>query len=130
VTAFLSPTVLVRHLTGDPPEMARRATAILASADELLVPDPVIAEVVRILESFYEVPPVEVAALVRSIVTYPSIRTLSPAVLLRALEVYEAGRTDFIEAYLAAAAEAADVPRVASFDRDLDRVSTITRVES
>jgi predicted nucleic acid-binding protein len=130
VTAFLSATVLIRHLTGDPPEMARRATALLASADELLLPDPVVAEVVRILESFYEVPRPEVARLLRSVVTYPDIRCMDQALLLRALEIYEVNRVHFTEAYLAASAEAAGVGRVASFDRDLDRVPTIQRVEA
>jgi len=130
VSAFLSATVLVRHLTGDPPEMARRATALLASADELLLPDPVVAEVVRILEHFYESPRPEVARLVRSVVTYPPVRCMDTTLLLRALEIYEVNRVDFTEAYLAASAEAAGVGRVASFDRDLDRVPTIRRVEA
>jgi len=130
MTAFVSATVLVRHLTGDPPEMARRATALLASADELLLPDPVVAEVVRILESFYEVPPQEVAALLRSVVTYPAIWCMDQPLLLRALEIYETARVDFAEAHLAASAEAAGVNRIASFDRDLDRVPTIRRIEA
>lgn len=130
MTAFLSATVLIRHLTGDPPEMARRATALLASADELLLPDPVAAEAARILESFYEVSRPEVARLMRSAVTYPPIRCVDQALLLRALEIYETARVDFTEAYLAASAEAAGVNRVASFDRDLDRIPTIERLEA
>jgi predicted nucleic acid-binding protein len=31
--------VLVRHLTGDPPKLARQATEFLAQADELLLAD-------------------------------------------------------------------------------------------
>ncbi len=44
--------VLVRHLTGDPPEMAARATAYLATVAELLVADLMVAETVYVLESF------------------------------------------------------------------------------
>lgn len=36
---------------------------------------------------------------------------------------------DFAEAYLAASAELSGIGRVASFDRRLDRVATIQRVE-
>ena len=129
-TAFLSATVLIRHLTGDPPEMARRATALLASDDELRLPDPVVTEAVRILESFYEAPRPEVAALLRSGVTYPPVRRMDTTLLLRALEIYEVNRVHFTEAYPAASAEAAGVGRVALFDRDLDRVPTIQRVEA
>ena len=46
MTAFVDTNVLVRHLTGDPPEHVRRATAFLARADELLLLDLVTAEIV------------------------------------------------------------------------------------
>jgi predicted nucleic acid-binding protein len=48
----LDTNVLIRHLTGDPPEMARRATAQLASGEPLLLADLVLAECVYVLESF------------------------------------------------------------------------------
>jgi predicted nucleic acid-binding protein len=48
---------------------------------------------------------------------------------LRALEVYEVDRLDFAEAYLVASAEASGVGVVASFDRTIDRVSTVRRVQ-
>jgi predicted nucleic acid-binding protein len=38
LSAFLDTNILIRHLTGDPPEQARRARAFLASADELPSP--------------------------------------------------------------------------------------------
>jgi predicted nucleic-acid-binding protein len=46
--------------------MAVRATAALASADELLLPDLVVAECVYVLESFYEVGRERVAELMRA----------------------------------------------------------------
>jgi predicted nucleic acid-binding protein len=57
------------------------------------------------------------------------MRTLDPALLLRSLEVYENYGIDFAEAYLAASAEVAGIPTIVSFDRALDRVSPITRIE-
>ena len=56
VTAFVDTNVLVRHLTGDPPSQAIRATRYLQRADELLLPDLILAEVAYVLESFYETP--------------------------------------------------------------------------
>jgi len=63
VSAFVDTNILVRHLTGDPPEQAERATKFLAAADELLLADLVVAEVVDVLESFYQVPRQRVAEL-------------------------------------------------------------------
>jgi predicted nucleic acid-binding protein len=65
----------------------------------------------------------------RSLVALRSVVTVDPAVPLRALEVYELDCIDFAEAYLVACAESSGVNRVASFDRSIDRVGTIDRVE-
>jgi predicted nucleic acid-binding protein len=113
LTAFIDTNVLVRHLTGDPPDLARRATAFLAQAEELLLPDLIVAEMVYVLESFYEVPAEKVARLVRSVIAFNAIRTLDPALLLRSLEVYVNHRIDFADAYLVASAESAGVERPA-----------------
>ncbi len=129
MSAFVDTNVLVRHLAGDPPEQAARASRFLAAADELLLADLVVAEVVYVLESFYEVPRAEVAELARAIIAFPAIVVLDPAMLLRALEVYETARLDFAEAYLVAQAERSGVGAVASFDKAIDRVTTVRRVE-
>jgi predicted nucleic-acid-binding protein len=109
--------------------MAARATAALASAEELMLADVVIAECVYVLESFYEVERQRIAELVRAAIALPSIRTVDRASLLRALEVYEVDRLDFAEAYLVAQAEATGVRTILTFDRTVDRVATVTRLE-
>jgi len=126
VTAFVDANVLVRHLTGDPPDMAAASTEYLRAETELLLTDIVAAETVYVLESFYEAPRVQVAEALRSLVALDSVICVDPSLLLRAVEVYE---THFTEAYLVACAESTGVQRVASFDRSLDRVETIERIE-
>lgn len=129
MSAFIDTNVLIRHLTGDPPAMAARATAYLQVATELLLADLVVAETILVLESFYETPRVEIAEVVRSLLAFSSIVVVDRDVLLRAVEVYETDRLDFAEAYLVACAESTGVGRVASFDRSIDRVRTVERVE-
>lgn len=129
MTAFVDTNILIRHLTGDPRDLAARATTFLATAEELLLPDLIVAEAIYVLESFYEVPRSEVARLMRSVIAFEPIQTVDPALLLRSLEVYEIHRIDFAEAYLVASAEAARVEDIVSFDRSVDRVPTVNRVE-
>jgi len=129
VSAFVDTNVLVRHLTGDPADLGARATAYLGSAQGLLLTDLVAAETVSVLESFYEAPRDDVAIAVRSLLAFDSIVCVDPALLLRAIEVYETDRIDFAEAYLVACAESTGVGKVASFDRSIDRVDTIERIE-
>ena len=129
MSAFVDTNILVRHLTGDPADMAARATAYLAETAELYLTDLIVAETVYVLESFYEAPREQVGAAMRSLVSMRSVVTVDPALLLRAIEVYETDRLDFAEAYLVACAESTGVGRVASFDRSIDRVDTVDRIE-
>lgn len=129
MTAFVDTNVMIRHLTGDPPELASRATTFLAEADELLLPDVIVAEIVYVLESFYEVAKAEVARLVRSIIGFAPVQVMNQPLLLRSLEVYETHRIDYAEAYLVASAEASGVADIASFDQSIDRVPTVHRLE-
>lgn len=129
MTAFVDTNILVRHLTGDPPAMAKRATAFLASQPELYLADLIVAETVYVLESFYKASRDQVANAMRSLIAMRSMITVDPALLLRAIEVYEVDRLDFAEAYLVACAETAGLGTIASFDKAIDRVTTVTRME-
>lgn len=121
--------MVIRHLTGDPPELAGRATALLAGQEPLLLADLVLAECVYVLESFYEVDREQVATLMRSALALPAIEVIDAALLVRALELYEQARLDFAEAYLVAHAEFSGIGEIVSFDRSIDRVNSVRRRE-
>ena len=129
MSAFIDTNIIVRHLTGDPADMAARATAFLESASGLLLTDLVLAETVYVLESFYHVPHAKVAEAMRSLIAFKAVITVDPALLLRALEVYEVERLDFAEAYLVASAESSAVNTIVSYDKSIDRVTTVERIE-
>ena len=129
MSAFVDTNVLVRHLIGDPPKMAARATAYLQRESELLVADLIVAETIYVLESFYEVARPEISEAMRALIVMESVSVVDAPLLLRAVEIYEYDRLDFAEAYLIASAESTGVMQVASFDRSIDRVKSITRVE-
>lgn len=129
MSAFLDSNVLVRHLTGDPADQAKGATAFLRDAENLILVDLVAAEVVYVLESVYEVERERVAELLRAILAFPAAVVRERLLLLRALEVYEQCRIHFAESYLAACAEVSGIGVVASFDRAIDRVGTVRRLE-
>jgi predicted nucleic acid-binding protein len=129
MTAFVDTNVLIRHLTGDPPAQAVRATRYLAEADELLLPDLILAEVAYVLESFYETPRAQVAETLRAVLAFRTITVVDAELAQRAVEVYDIDRLDFAEAYLVACAERSGIGVIASFDRSIDRVGTVRREE-
>jgi predicted nucleic-acid-binding protein len=129
LSAFIDTNVLVRHLTGDPPEMAARATAYLSRETELLLTDLVAAETVYVLESFYDVPREQVADSIRSLLAMSSVVVVDTALLLRSVQLYELERLDFAEAYLVTCAESTGITTIASFDKGIDRIGTVQRLE-
>ena len=129
MTAFVDTNVLIRHLTGDPPAQAVRATRYLAEADELLLPDLILAEVAYVLEAFYEAPRAQVAETLRAVLGFRAIKVVDAELAQRAVEVYDVYRLDFADAYLVASAERTGIGVIASFDRSIDRVGTVRREE-
>lgn len=55
MTGFLDTSMVVRYLTGDPPEMARQAATVIDSQETLMVTDVVLAETAYVLTSVYRV---------------------------------------------------------------------------
>ena len=128
MTAFVDTNVVVRHLTGDPPHLAARAITYLRSGETLLLTDLIVAEVVYVLEFFYEVARSDIARSLRSLIAFDPVISVDPSLILRAVELFEVDSMDFADAYLVACAESTGVGRVASFDRGIDRIKTVTRV--
>jgi len=56
MTSFVDTSVLVRYLTGDPPDMLESSRRIVDGVDPLAVTDVVLAETAYVLLSFYGVP--------------------------------------------------------------------------
>lgn len=129
MSSFVDTNIIVRHLTGEPPDMASQATAFLAAESDLFLADLIVAETIYVLESFYNAPRGQIATAMRSLIALRCVVTVDPALLLRAFEIYEVDRIDFAEAYLVACAESSGVNSIASFDRAIDRVGTVERIE-
>jgi predicted nucleic acid-binding protein len=129
VTAFVDTNILIRHLTGDPPDQAQRATRYLQHAEQLFLSDLILAEVAYVLESYYDVARPQVAETLRSVLAFRAIQVVDRALVQRSVELYEVHSRDFADAYLVASAERTGVGVVASFDCGIDRVGTVRREE-
>lgn len=134
MTALLDTNVLIRHLTGDPPDQASRATACLASAQprQLLLLDLHLAETVFVLETRYGQTRADVARLIAAIMGLAAIDMEHPRRIARAAELYIDPGLDFADAYLIAAVEQGGLAEVVSFDEfdaKLRRSSAVRRRE-
>ena len=129
MSSFVDTNVLVRHLVGDPPDMARRATAFLRNEESLYLADLIVAETVYVLESFYEIDRSRISEAIRSLLAMESVRVIDAPLLLRTVALYQGERLDFADAYLVACAETTGVGKVASFDKAISRIPTVERIE-
>ncbi len=95
LNAFVDSNVLVRHLTGDPPDQARCSTEFLRSSK----PRSSLTwhgGVVSVL-GLSRVERLRVAELVRAVVGFPAMVVADDGLLLRTLELYEQYRTHFAD---------------------------------
>jgi predicted nucleic acid-binding protein len=131
-TVFCDTNVLIRLLTGDPPDQAASAAraldAAVAGRFTVIVPDLVVAEVAYVLGSS-GVPAAEGAVLIGRLLTIPGVEVVDRSLVHDALRLWSSGRLDFANAYLAALGRRISESAVLSFDRDLDGLEGVTRMD-
>ena len=115
----LDASVVLRHFTGQPVEMAARATTALVKAPprSLVLTDLTVAEIVYVLQGPYARPRDEVARLVEATLSLGSVVVDNEALLRRTLEHYGQRSMDWPDAYLVALVELRHLDGLVSVDR-------------
>jgi len=115
----LDANVVLRHLTGQPPEMAARATAALVDAAprSLVLTDLTVAEIVYVLQGPYARPRDEIARVVEAVLSLVSIAVDNETLLRRTVEHYGQRNMDWPDAYFVALVEQRHLDGLLSFDR-------------
>ncbi len=129
---LLDANVVLRFLTQDHPARSKAATALFEKAKKrqatLELDAVILAEVIFNLESYYEKSRESIANTLLQLVTSPGIEIEQHATVVNALLRYKNYPADFPDAWLATLAAQRKLP-AASFDKDLDRFSDVTRYE-
>jgi len=122
---WLDANVLLRFLTGSPPELAGRAEKLLDEAQRggvsLRVHPVVVAETIWVLESFYGYSKQEISGALIPLLEQPALRVEGAKTVVRALETMAQGNVDFADALLAETARSRG-EGVVSFDGDFRRL--------
>lgn len=130
---FLDTSIFIRFLTDDVPEKADACEEILKKAVEkqetLFTTDLVIAEIVWVLESFYELPKNEIQDKVEKILNTPNLICLHKDLILSALISYSEKNIDYIDAYNALILKENGIEELYSYDKHYDRIDWLTRLE-
>jgi predicted nucleic acid-binding protein len=118
--AFLDTSFVVRYLTGDPPDMAARAAAIIDSERQFVLSEMVVLETAYVLTSFYRVPRAEVVDALLDLVQRSNLRLASlakPRALAALSLCRDSARCSFTDAMLWAQALDSGAERLYSFDQ-------------
>ena len=130
---WLDANVLLRFLTGAPPELAERAARLLEEAQRseitLRVHPVIVAETVWVLESFYGYSKSEISGVLIPLLEQPALRVEGARTVIGALEAMAESTVDFADALLAATARSRG-EGVASFDRDFRKLDVVWREPS
>jgi len=119
VGAFLDTSMIVRYLTGEPPELAEVAAAVIDREDDLLVTDVALVETAYVLTSVYRIPRETVVDYLIAFLRKENISTfgLDEGTVLRALLLCKpSGRVSFPDAMIWAVARGSRERRVYTLD--------------
>ena len=130
---FCDKNVLIRLLADDPPGHARAVQHALEAAGAgrfvVIVADVVLAEIAYVLTGAYRRSREEAASLMRGILELPGVEVADSSLTREALDIWGSGTMDFADAYLAALGRTTKGAGVLSFDRDLDKVVGVQRMD-
>jgi predicted nucleic acid-binding protein len=122
---WVDANVLLRFLTGDPPELARRASGVLERAERdgvpLRVHSVVVAETVWVLQSFYGYSKGEISGALIPLLEHPALRVEGARTVIGALQTMSSSNVDFADALLAGTARSHG-EGIASFDNDFRKL--------
>ena len=127
---LLDTNVVIRYLTGDPPDMARRARALIEGPDEVVLSGVAVAEIAYVMRTVYGAEREPLLAGIQRLVRRANVRVLDAerAVILEALDLCRgSNRVSVADALIWATATAHTLP-VATFDRRFPRMN-ITVIE-
>jgi predicted nucleic acid-binding protein len=130
---FLDTNILLRHLLQDVPEQSTRASAYIRrieqGAQRVRLADTVIFEAVFTLQRTYRVPRAEIAAALLPLIELPGVVLPGKRRFRTAFAHYVDRNIAFGDAYHAALMQSLRLVEIVTFDRELDRVPGITRLE-
>jgi len=130
---FVDTNIFLRFMVNDDPAKADACEALFRKAiagDETLVTsDMVIAEIIWVLESYYELKKSDIRENVEKILNTRNLRCPNREIIISALSIYVEKNIDFIDAYNAFLLKRDKINEIYSYDKHFDRVGWIKRIE-
>src|SRR5438105_3406714 len=122
--SVIDTNLIIRFLVNDDPQKASDVEKLLRDKTSLyLLPDPVAAEIIWVLDSFYGFDKQSIVEKIRALIHVDSI-DCNEVLLNRALLFWERYSISFIDAYIAALAQEENMP-IYSYDQKFDQIKSV-----
>jgi predicted nucleic-acid-binding protein len=130
---FIDTNIFIRFLTNDIPKKADACEQLFREAveknEKFFTTEMVIAEIVWVLESYYELPKKEVRKMVEKILITPFLFCVQKDLILNALILYSEKDIDYIDAYNLSVLKEQGIREAYSYDRHYDKIEWVSRLE-
>ena len=131
--AVIDTNLLVRYLINDDQKKAEAVDNLLDRAAKgevrIIVPSVVIAELVWVLESFYQLKADAILELAEAIINTSGLDVTDKSTIISALRLYRSKNIDFIDAWIIEFAKERGVKTIYTFDkrhfRDIEGIEVI-----
>lgn len=126
---IIDANIVLRFLLGDSPTKTAAIKKLLGNKEEkLILTDVTIAEIIWTLSAHYQKPKGYICEKVFYLLELPGV-TFSRPLILNAILLYQNHNIDYIDAYIAAYAQENKISEIVSYDRHLDKIKEIQRIE-
>jgi len=130
---FVDTNVFLRFMLNDDPEKADACEMLFRRAvngeESLFTTEMVVAEIVWVLESYYELTKNDVREKLEKILNTQNLDCPNKEIIINSLAAYEEKNIDYIDAYNASILKMKGINEVYSYDRHYDRFKWIRRTE-
>lgn len=130
---FVDTNVFLRFLVNDDPVKADACEALfrkaIAGDEVLLTSEMVIAEIIWVLESYYELGKADIRERVEKILNTQNLECPHREIIINALSLYAEKNIDYIDAFNAVTLKRDKVAGIYSYDKHFDRIDWLDRFE-
>lgn len=126
----LDTNVIIRYLKNDNVAQAERVERLLTSeaSQKFEIPDLIIAEIIFVLESFYEMEKSSIIEKIGILINFPKIKT-NEKIIRKALHLFSVSNISFPDAYLCSLVINKKNTFLYSFDKELKRKNTDIKIQ-
>jgi predicted nucleic-acid-binding protein len=130
---FVDTNIFLRYLINDDPQKTDACESLfkkaIAGEETLFTTDMVIAEIIWVLESYYELNKKGVRERVEKILNTENLICPGKEIIINALAAYDEKNIDFIDAYNAFIIKINGINELYSYDKHYDRMNWLKRIE-